>query len=50
MAEDRERRLMQLQKKASKLRDSENQAKLIEEMLELLEEIQRDIKNEEDPS
>ena len=41
---------MDLRKKAIELRDSEDQAKLIEEMLKLLEEIQRDIKNEEDPS
>jgi len=50
MAQDKKELLMDLRRKAFELRDSEDQAKLIEEMLKLLEEIQRDTKNEKGPT
>jgi hypothetical protein len=45
MAEDKRARLLELQKKASEMRDPANQARLVEEILKLLEQIQRDEKN-----
>ena len=44
MAEDKRARLLELQKKASEMRDPANQARLVEEILKLLEQIQRDEK------
>jgi len=46
MAEDKKARLVDLQRRASELRDPANQAKLVEEILKLLEQIQRHEKKE----
>jgi hypothetical protein len=48
MAEDKQARLLELRKKASEMRDPANQARLVEEILKLLEQIQRDEKMEPD--
>jgi hypothetical protein len=45
MAEDKRARLLELQKKASEMRDPATQARLVEEILKLLEQIQRDEEN-----
>ena len=50
MADDKKARLVELQKSGSELRDPANQARLVEEILKLLEQIQRGEKKENPPS
>jgi len=50
MAEDKKARLLELQEAASKVEDPAKQTRLIEEILKLLQEIQRENRGGHGPS